>query len=71
MLDDRALGGEVLECTPCGEARHVFTHVEWHMTGYMLELAEECPGFIWESADTIRSTRSVPAAFRYYLKQME
>jgi A/G-specific adenine glycosylase len=67
----RALGGEVLSCTPCGEARHVFTHVEWHMTGWLLELAAECPGFVWESAAAIRETRSVPTAFRYYLKQME
>ena len=66
----RALGGEPLSCAPCGEARHVFTHVEWHMTGQRLELAEECPGFVWESAAAIRETRSVPAAFQYYLKQM-
>ncbi|MCR5576698.1 MAG: A/G-specific adenine glycosylase [Oscillospiraceae bacterium] len=67
----RALGGELLSCENCGEARHVFTHVEWHMTGWLLELAAECPGFVWESAADIRATRSVPTAFRYYLKQME
>ena len=67
----RALGSEALSCTPCGEARHVFTHVEWHMTGWKLELSSECPGFVWESAAAIRESYSVPTAFRYYLKQME
>ena len=67
----RALGGEVLSCVSCGEAKHVFTHVEWRMTGWRLELAEECPGFVWERADEIREQRSVPKAFHYYLKQMK
>ena len=26
-----------LRCTPCGEAVHVFTHVEWHITGYLID----------------------------------
>ena len=67
----RELGGEVLSCIDCGEARHVFTHVEWHMRGFLLTLAGECPGFVWESAAAIRETRSVPTAFRAYTERME
>ena len=35
-------GGE-----PCGEAVHVFTHVEWHMTGYLVRCGAETPGCVW------------------------
>ena len=67
----RALGGEVLACAPCGEARHVFTHVEWHMTGFLLTLAGECGDYVWRSADEIRAECSIPTAFRFYLKQIK
>ena len=67
----RALGGDVLSVEACGEARHVFTHVEWHMTGFLLTLAEECGDFSWKSADEIRAECSIPTAFRHYLKQIK
>jgi A/G-specific adenine glycosylase len=67
----RALGGVVLSCAALGEAKHVFTHVEWHMRGFLLTLSGECPGFVWESAAAIRETRSVPTAFRAYLARMD
>ena len=48
-------------------AKHVFTHVEWHMTGYALEAAGEGPGeFTWADGAGLTS-RAVPSAFaRYY-----
>ncbi len=42
-------------------ARHIFTHVEWHMTCYTLEVAGEGPpGFTW--ADSLEH-HAVPSAF--------
>ena len=67
----RALGGDVLSVEACGEARHVFTHVEWHMQGFTLTLAGECGDYVWKSADEIRAQCSIPTAFRYYLKQIK
>lgn len=48
-------------------AKHIFTHVEWHMTGYALEAAGEGPGeFTWADGAGLTS-RAVPSAFaRYY-----
>nr|WP_326127090.1 A/G-specific adenine glycosylase [uncultured Oscillibacter sp.] len=48
-------------------AKHVFTHVEWHMTGYALEAAGEGPGeFAWVDGAGL-AERAVPSAFaRYY-----
>ena len=48
-------------------AKHIFTHVEWHMTGYTLEVAGDGPAdFVWADAGVL-SDRAVPSAFgRYY-----
>ena len=55
-----------LSIAPCGSAKHIFTHVEWHMAGWRVELSEEAPGYVWETAETIRSTYSLPTAFKAF-----
>ena len=50
----------------CGEARHVFTHVEWQMAGYAVNCAQEGEGFQWCTAEEIAGSYSLPAAFRFY-----
>ena len=42
-------------------AKHIFTHVEWHMTGYVLEVTGEGP-FLWADGEAL-SARAVPSAF--------
>jgi len=53
-------------------AKHIFTHVEWHMTGYTLEVSGEgLPEFLWVDAQGL-ATRAVPSAFaRYYAEANE
>lgn len=48
-------------------AKHIFTHVEWHMTGYALEVAGDGPAeWAWVDAEELE-THAVPSAFaRYY-----
>ena len=56
----------------CGEAVHVFSHVEWHMRGYRVRCKEELPGYVWVTPEE-RKALAMPAAFRYYtslLKEM-
>jgi A/G-specific adenine glycosylase len=55
---------------PCGEAKHLFSHVEWHMTGYSVDLPRELPDFLWVTPEEIRKVYSVPSAFRFYLRQI-
>ena len=54
----------------CGDAVHVFSHVEWHMKGYILRCGEELPGYLWADRETRRSL-AVPAAFRFYIRILE
>ena len=48
-------------------ARHIFTHVEWHMTGYTLEVTGSGPeDLLWVDEQGL-TERAVPSAFaRYY-----
>ena len=59
------------ELLSCGSSRHVFTHVEWLMTGYRLVLKEEIPGYIWRTPEEIRRDYSLPTAFRFYQNQLD
>lgn len=34
------LGLSVIKIEPLGDAKHIFSHVEWHMTGYYIKLDE-------------------------------
>ena len=76
-------GLEALSVEPCGSASHVFTHVEWRMTGYRVLCAQTCaageaeenenaPGaLIWRTAEEIRARYAVPTAFRAFVRKME
>ena len=66
----RVLYPGALSITPCGEARHLFTHIEWRMRGFQIELPEALPDFVWEDAETIRASYSFPTALKYYLKRL-
>ena len=64
----RALFPEAESVSPCGEAKHLFTHVEWQMRGFIIDLPRELPGYVWESPAEIRRSYSVPTALKKYLK---
>ena len=64
----RAFGLTPLSVKPCGTAKHIFTHVEWHMTGYEILCESESPDFVWETAEEIRRAYAIPTAFRAYEK---
>ena len=49
-------------------ARHIFTHVEWHMTGYLLEAAGEGTGLTWADREELESL-AVPSAFGKFLEE--
>ncbi len=57
-----------------GEAKHLFTHVEWRMTGYEIPLAEaSLPASadeIWAKPAEIRGELAVPTAFRAWVRKL-
>jgi A/G-specific adenine glycosylase len=64
-------GLKVISCKPCGEANHLFTHIEWHLKGYFVECANMCADFEWKTAAEIEQACAVPSAFKYYLRQLK
>ena len=51
----------------CGEAVHVFSHVEWHMRGYILRTDSEIEPYTWVNREE-RLKKAIPSALRYYLE---
>ena len=47
-------------------AKHIFTHIEWHMTGYLVSVqGGGSPDFVWAEGENL-STFAVPGAFKKY-----
>ncbi len=66
FLRDRGI--ILASCEPCGKARHIFTHVEWHMDGYRVECPEQSPCYLWRTPEEIRKEYAIPSAFRFYME---
>lgn len=64
-----SLGLTFGEIKPLGTAKHVFSHLEWEMTGYLAVAGKtaDISGWVWASAEEIRLRYSVPSAFKSYL----
>lgn len=60
------LGVSVCTCVPCGKAKHIFTHVEWHMSAYLMDCEQESGDLQWKTPEEIRRGYSIPTAFRAY-----
>ena len=70
-----AAGVAPLRIAPLGEAKHIFTHIEWHMTGFEVILDEKSAITVCEKLDAelffaprdeIDGMFAVPSAYRFY-----
>lgn len=52
-------------------AKHIFTHIEWHMTGYCAECGKPSADFVWVSPARLREEYALPSAFRPFLEVLE
>lgn len=46
---------------------HIFTHLEWEMTGYVIDCAEGDPAFCWALPQELTGVYALPTAFRQFL----
>lgn len=53
------------------ERKHIFTHVEWHMSGIYLELKEPTGGYAWLTAQQVEEEAALPTAFRQFWEEIE
>ncbi len=60
---------KVKNITPLPPSKHIFTHIEWHMIGYYIEL-EQIPAksnYHWISPQNLIDDYAIPTAFKGYL----
>ena len=78
MLDTAAaltaaesLGLKPREILRSVERKHIFTHIEWKMLGYYLEVSQ-CGGSLeWRTAEEIRRDAALPTAFRQFWEEID
>ena len=59
----------VTELTPLPGAKHIFSHVEWHMKGYRIRLSGPIPeGYIPAGKSQLKDVYPLPNAFARYTK---
>ncbi|MGN0376985.1 MAG: A/G-specific adenine glycosylase [Suilimivivens sp.] len=69
----KEIGLSVLRIEPLAESRHIFTHKEWHMTGYSvrvdeLDRRENNTDFIFVERNEARDKYPIPSAYNAYLQ---
>lgn len=63
----KTMGGQTVTIEPLPSAKHIFSHVEWHMVGYKVKLAGELPSeYLSAKKEEIRTRYPLPNAFRTY-----
>ena len=60
---------EILFIEPLPEAKHIFSHVEWRMTGYRIRLSGAVPeGYIAAGKEELKAVYPLPNAFGRYTR---
>ena len=62
-------GLKALQIEPCGRAKHVFTHVEWHMNGYLVDVERPGGDYLWLTPEEI-TAYPLPTAFSAYKRKI-
>ena len=78
----REQGLQTIQILPLGEAKHIFSHIEWHMTGYAVRVEEPemqpqvqskkigTDGLLFVDAEDAKEKYAIPSAFAAYAKYM-
>lgn len=71
----RSMGAEPVRITRVEDAKHIFTHVEWHMVAYAVGISSEFDGIAGEGLllvenDRLRAEYPIPSAFSAYTKYL-
>ena len=66
------LGIQALRIRPLPAAKHIFSHIEWRMSGYSVCVgsAEAPAGCVWASREQLQNEYTLPGAFKAYKKKL-
>ncbi|QIB69356.1 A/G-specific adenine glycosylase [Aminipila butyrica] len=68
------MGIQAVSITPLAASKHIFSHIEWHMKGFLVtgEVDERgASPFTWVTKEEIQQEYSIPTAFQAYTKSLE
>ena len=62
----------ITEVQPIPKAKHIFSHIEWRMTGYTVTVeAQPAPdGWIWATREQLQTEYTLPGAVKAYKKRL-
>lgn len=66
LLADFGLSGSITERAP--DAKHTFTHKEWHMIAYRIRLNAEGGGLTFVTREELQGVYALPSAFRVFTR---
>jgi len=63
---------DVLKIISLDPTKHIFTHIEWHMIGYIIFLSDNNPDneYIWANDKELKEVYPLPTAFLKYRKEL-
>ena len=56
------------------ENKHLFSHIEWRMQGYLYRMPHSCvlpDGYVWATLEEVQQTYPLPSAFRTYTRLLD
>ena len=53
------------------DKKHIFTHIQWNMRGYYLDVVRSGENFRWFTPLEIRKDAALPTAFRQFWEDVE
>ena len=59
-------GLAVKDITRQTEKKHIFTHVQWNMRGFYMEVREKTGEYLWLTPEKIEQDAALPTAFRQF-----
>ncbi len=71
-LEELGLVCDPIKIEALPSAKHIFSHIEWRMTGFSAEVPpQNAPnGFLWASREQLREEYTLPGAFKAYKKRL-
>lgn len=64
-------GMQMVSIKETGKAKHIFSHVEWHMKGFQADVEQESARFLWTTKEECQDRFPIPSAFQFYTKILE
>ncbi len=70
----KSLGFSPVRIRPAGDARHIFSHVEWDMTGYVVlveEVSDSENGMFFVETAEVKKRYAIPSVFAKYVELLD